>query len=506
MSLPTPTYPIPLNPFHEEQPFFFNPPQDDDELPLKEIPGSYDPPFIGAIMDRWDFYYNQGRDGFFRARQEKYKSTVFRANAPPGPFIAKESKVVVLLDAISFPILFDTTKVEKTNFFDTTYMPSVNFFGGYRVLAFLDPSEPKHKALKQYFFNVLASKHDNFIPLLRKSLADLFNNLESQLEKSKEVNFNPISDSASFNYIFELFCDKSPSKTDLGPQGNKTFVDIWLVPQVTPIVTFGVPKLLQLVEDLLIHTFPIPAFLVKGKYKTIFEAFSSSAGPTLDKAKDFGIQRDEACHNLIFITCFNTYGGLKVLFPALFKWLGRASPTWHANLAKEIRNVVKQEGGVVTLAALEKMSLLKSVVYEVLRIDPPVPFQCARAKEDLVIQSHDASFKIKKGELIYGYQPFATKDPKVFENPETFVPYRFMGKAEANIKYVYWSNGRETEDPTVDDKQCAGKDLVVLMARVMLVEFFLRYDTFTCTDEVFLVGSKVTFTSLTKAGTVKTKN
>ena len=163
-------------------------------------------------------------------------------------------------------------------------------------------------------------------------------------------------------------------------------------------------------------------------------------------------------------------------------------------------------GGVVTFAALEKMPLLKSVVYEVLRIEPPVPFQYAHAKEDLVIQSHDASFKIKKGEMIFGYQPFATKDPKVFENPETFVPYRFMGKAEANLKYVYWSNGRETEAPTADNKQCAGRDLVVLVARVMLVEFFLRYDTFTCTDEVFLVGSKVTFTSLTKAGTVKIKS
>ena len=191
MSSLTPTYPIP-HPFDEEQPFFFNPPEDDQDLPLKEIPGSYGAPLIGAVLDRWDFYYNQGRDGFFSARQEKYKSTVFRANAPPGPFIAKDPKVVVLLDAVSFPILFDTTKVEKKNVFDGTYMPSVNFTGGYRVLSFLDPSEPKHNALKSYFFNVLASKHDNFIPVLRKSLTELFNNLESQLAKSKEVNFNPI--------------------------------------------------------------------------------------------------------------------------------------------------------------------------------------------------------------------------------------------------------------------------------------------------------------------------
>ncbi|PON70459.1 Cytochrome P [Parasponia andersonii] len=468
-----------------------------EDLPLKEIPGSYGLPFIGAIKDRWDFYYNQGRDEFFRARMTQYKSTVFRSNMPPGPFMAKDPKVIVLLDSASFPVLFDMTKVEKKDVFDGTYMPSTGFTGGYRILSFLDPSEPKHKALKGYFLSVLASKHDNFIPLLRKSLTELFNTLESQLSSNKEVNFNPISDTYAFEYVFNLFCGKNPKDTALGSGGNTT-VDTWLVPQVVPLITLGVPKLLQLVEDLLIHTFPIPPFLVKSKYNKIYQAFSTSASEILDQAKSFGIDKDEACHNLIFLTCFNTYGGMKVLFPSLFKWVGRAGPTLHSQLAHEIRTIAKQEGGV-TFAAIEKMVLTKSVVYEVLRIEPPVPFQYGHAKTDLVIQNHDASFKVKKGEMIFGYQPFATKDAKVFEDPEKFVPYRFMGKAEENLKYVFWSNGRETEDPTVDNKQCAGRDLVVLMARVLLVDFFLKYDTFTCSDEVFLVGTKVIFKSLTKA-------
>lgn len=93
---------------------------------------------------------------------------------------------------------------------------------------------------------------------------------------------------------------------------------------------------------------------------------------------------------------------------------------------------MKEDGGL-TFSALEKMSLLKSVVYEVLRIDPPVPYQYAKAKQDIVIESHDSAFKIKKGEMIFGYQPIATKDPKVFENPEEFVGDRFIGeKGEAS--------------------------------------------------------------------------
>lgn len=233
-------------------------------------------------------------------------------------------------------------------------------------------------------------------------------------------------------------------------------------------------------------------------YRRLYDAFYSSSGSFLDEAEKQGIDREKACHNLVFLAGFNAYGGMKVLFPILLKWVGTAGVELHRKLADEVRAVVKEEGGL-TFAALEKMSLLKSVVYEALRIEPPVPFQYAKAKEDMVIQSHDSAFKIKKGEMIFGYQPFATKDPKVFENPEKFVGDRFVGEGEKLLKYVYWSNGRETEEPTPENKQCPGKDLVVLMGRVILVEFFLRYDTFSVDVAELPLGPSVKFKSLTKA-------
>ena len=126
---------------------------------------------------------------------------------------------------------------------------------------------------------------------------------------------------------------------------------------------------------------------------------------------------------------FNAYGGMKTLFPALIKWVGLAREKLHRQLCDEIRTIVRAEGGV-TLSALDKMTLTKSVVYEALRIEPPVPFQYGKAKENLVVNSHDATFDIKKGETIFGYQPFATKDPKVFEDPEEFVGHGFVGEGE----------------------------------------------------------------------------
>ncbi|PON70451.1 Allene oxide synthase [Parasponia andersonii] len=477
---------------HESQP--------SESLPLKPIPGGYGLPFFGAIKDRYDYFYNQGRDEFFRFRRNKYKSTVFRANMPPGPFIASNPNVVVLLDAASFPVLFDTSKVEKKNVFDGTFMPSTGFTGGYRVCSFLDPSEPKHKAIKSYVLYILASKHNEFIPILSNSLSHLFTNLENELSSSqkKEANFNTLSDDASFNFFFQLFCNKTPEEANLGSKSN-TLVDKWLLPQVAPLITFNkLPKFLSFIEDLLIHTFPLPSFLVNSGYKKVYDAFYSSAGPLLDEAgQRFGIERDEACHNLVFLAGFNSYGGLKVLFPALIKWIGLAGESLHRRLRGEIRTVVEEEGGV-TFGALEKMSLTKSVVYEVLRIEPPVPFQYGHAKEDMVVKSHDASFEVKKGEMIFGFQPFATRDPKVFERAEEFVADRFVGEGQKLLKYVLWSNGRETDDPTADNKQCPAKDFVVFVSRVFLVEFFLHYDAFEVEAGTLLLGSSATIKSLTK--------
>lgn len=420
---------------------------------------------------------------------------------PPGPFISSNPNVVAVLDAISFPILFDMSKVEKRNVLDGTYMPTTSFTGGFRVCAFLDPSEPNHAILKSFFLSVLSSRHHKFIPLFRNSLSDLFINLEKGVSEKGAADFNSLNENMAFDFVFRLFGDENTStETKVLSKGSTMFTK-WLFFQLAPIMTLGLPKIFNLLEDLAIHTFPITSLFVKSDYKKLYNAFYTSATSILDQAESLGIKRDEACHNLVFLAGFNAYGGMKAWFPIMMKWVGSAGEKLHDQLAHEIRTVVKEGGGDVSLNTLDKMTLTKSVVYEALRIDPPVAFQYGKAKEDLVVRSHDSSFEIKKGEMIFGYQPFATKDPKVFENPEEFVGGRFVGEGEKLLKYVYWSNGRETEEPTAENKQCPAKFLVVLLSRVMLVEFFLRYDTFTVQTESLPVGSSVTFKSLTKATT-----
>lgn len=63
------------------------------------------------------------------------------------------------------------------------------------------------------------------------------------------------------------------------------------------------------------------------------------------------------------------------------------------------------------------------------------------------------------------------------------------------LKHLLWSNGRETEETSAENKQCAGKDIVGTMGRLLLAYFFVRYDSFAIEKSS---SSSVTLTMLTK--------
>ncbi|GMN35388.1 hypothetical protein TIFTF001_005267 [Ficus carica] len=466
------------------------------KLPIRKIPGKYGLPFVGPVADRLDYFYNQGRDEFFKSRSQKYQSTVFRANMPPGPFIASNPRVIVLLDGKSFPVLFDVTKVEKKDLFTGTFMPSTDLTGGYRMLSYLDPSEPHHGKIKSLIFFLLKSRRDHVIPEFQSSYTELFETLESELAAKGKSSFGEANDQAAFKFLSRALYGTNPADTKLGLDGPG-LIQKWVLFQISPILVLGLPRFM---EELVIHSFRLPPFLVKSDYQRLYEFFYESSGHVLDEAERVGISREEACHNLLFATCFNSFGGMKILFPNMLKLIGRAGVKLHTQLAREIRTAVKSNGGKVTMAAMEQMPLMKSVVYESLRIEPPVALQYGKAKRDFVIESHDAAFEVKVGEMLFGYQPFATKDPKIFERAEEFVPDRFVGEeGERLLKHVLWSNGHETESPTVGNKQCAGKDLVVMFSRLLVVELFRRYDSFEIDVGTSALGAAVTVTSLKRA-------
>ncbi|XP_062217300.1 allene oxide synthase 4-like [Phragmites australis] len=474
-------------------------------LPILTIPGGYGVPFFSPLRDRLDYYYFQGAEEFFRSRITRHGgATVLRVNMPPGPFLSGDSRVVAVLDARSFRVLLDDARVDKADTLDGTFMPSLALFGGYRPLAFLDAGDPRHTALKRVMIRLAAARMHHVAPAFGAAFAATFDAVEADLETSGPVEFNKHNMRHMLDFTCAaLFGGTLPSKAMGDAAAAKAYK--WLVFQLHPLASKAIKP--WLLEDLLLHTFRLPPFLVRRDYADLTAYFANVAAGVLDEAEktDPGaIPREELLHNLIFLAIFNAYGGFKIFLPHLVKWLARGGPELHARLADEVRAVVPVgTDEFVTLSAVEKMPLVKSVVWEALRMNPPVEFQYGRARQDLVVESHDAAYEVKKGEMLFGYQPLATRDERVIQRGREFVPDRFAvateGERRRLLEHVVWSNGPESGAAAEGDKQCPGKDMVVAVGRLMVAELFRRYDTFQAGVEENPVEPVVTFTSLTRA-------
>lgn len=82
------------------------------------------------------------------------------------------------------------------------------------------------------------------------------------------------------------------------------------------------------------------------------------------------------------------------------------------------------------------------------------------------------------------------RDPKVFDEPDSFKSDRFIQNGEL-LNYLYWSNGPQTGSPTESNKQCAAKDYVTLTACLFIAYMFRRYDSVS--------GSSSSITAVEKA-------
>ncbi|XP_039031432.1 probable inactive linolenate hydroperoxide lyase [Hibiscus syriacus] len=234
--------------------------------------------------------------------------------------------------------------------------------------------------------------------------------------------------SSSFLSLLQTFLSKSligadptldPGVADSGPLSINLWLGLQLLPTI-PILAF------QPLLEILLHSYAYPFALVSGGYRKLYSFIEQHGAIAGDKT---GLQ---------------------------------------ARLRDEVRKVCGSP-------AVKDTELVNSVVYEALRLNPPVQLQYARARKDFQLTSHDSVFDIKKGELLCGYQPLAMRDGKVLEEPESFKPDRFVGTGKELLNYLFWSNGPQTGSPSETNKQCAAKDYVTLSASLIVAHMYKRY-------------------------------
>uniref|UniRef100_A0A1J3FXF5 Linolenate hydroperoxide lyase, chloroplastic n=1 Tax=Noccaea caerulescens TaxID=107243 RepID=A0A1J3FXF5_NOCCA len=463
------------------------------QLPLRKMPGSYGLPLLGPLSDRLDYFWFQGPEKFFKTRTEKYKSTVFRTNIPPAfPFFGDVNpNIVAVLDVKSFSHLFDMDLVDKRDVLIGDFRPSLEFYGGVRSGVYLDTTEPKHAKVKGFSMELLKRSSEVWRRELLSNLDNFWETVESDLSKNDAASYIIPLQRCIFNFLSASLAGVNTSVSpDIAENGWK-MIDRWLAIQIIPTTKIGI---LQPLEEIFLHTWPYPFFLVAGDYKKLYNFINDNAGEIIRLGEEeFGLTREETIHNLLFILGFNAYGGFSVFLPSLIGRIAGDDSGLQERLRTEVRNVCGPgSGSGLNFRTVNEMELVKSVVYETLRISPPVPLQFARARKDFKISSHDAVFEVKKGELLCGYQPLVMRDAKVFDDPEEFKPDRYVGQTGSELlNYLFWSNGPQTGTPSESNKQCAAKDIVTLTACLIIADLFLRYDNVT--------GSAGSITAVVKA-------
>ncbi|KAL8240043.1 hypothetical protein R6Q59_013398 [Mikania micrantha] len=137
---------------------------------------------------------------------------------------------------------------------------------------------------------------------------------------------------------------------------------------------------------------------------------------------------------------------------------------------EEVRNVIGKNGKLDEDDHLPKLTYLKAVIKETLRLYPPAPLLMPReTRKDVVLQGYN----IKQKTFVYVNAWAIGRDPKSWDNPEEFLPERFLdGSCDIDFKgndfeLIPFGSGRRI---------CPGMSAGVLMMEVLLANLLYLFD------------------------------
>ncbi|KAI3759207.1 hypothetical protein L6452_06832 [Arctium lappa] len=134
---------------------------------------------------------------------------------------------------------------------------------------------------------------------------------------------------------------------------------------------------------------------------------------------------------------------------------------------EEVRIVVGKKGQVDE-DDLPKLTYLKAVVKEIMRLYPPAPLLIPReTKKDAIVHG----YQIKQKTLVYVNAFALGRDPESWENPEEFLPERFLGSdvdfRGRDFKLIPFGAGRRI---------CPGISMGVILVEVLLANLVYLFD------------------------------
>ncbi|CAN8252244.1 unnamed protein product [Cochlearia groenlandica] len=144
-----------------------------------------------------------------------------------------------------------------------------------------------------------------------------------------------------------------------------------------------------------------------------------------------------------------------------------ANPRVLKKVQAEVREVIKNKDNI-TEEDIEKLEYLKMVIKETLRINPLAPLLIPReASKDVKI----GDYNIPKKTWIHINIWALHRNPNVWENPESFIPERFMDNEidykGLNFELLPFGSGR---------RMCPGMGMGMALVHLALINLLYRFD------------------------------
>ncbi|KAL0354086.1 UNVERIFIED_CONTAM: Fatty acid hydroperoxide lyase, chloroplastic [Sesamum angustifolium] len=166
--------------------------------------------------------------------------------------------------------------------------------------------------IKNFTLDILKRSSRSWTSTLVTSLDSMFDSFDAQITGGSSAGYIfPLQDFL-FTFLSRALLNADPSAVPEIKKSGYIMLDKWLALQLLPTISINV---LQPLEEIFLHSFSYPFWLVKSDYQKLANFVKTEAKETVQRAQtDFNLTEEEAVHNLLFILGFNAFGGFLIFF------------------------------------------------------------------------------------------------------------------------------------------------------------------------------------------------
>ncbi|KAB8235867.1 cytochrome P450 [Aspergillus alliaceus] len=142
----------------------------------------------------------------------------------------------------------------------------------------------------------------------------------------------------------------------------------------------------------------------------------------------------------------------------------------------EVRSTFNSEDDIVFITASSRLPYMIACFQEALRLYPPVPTGMPRVTPEAGL-TEISGHNIPPNTKVSVHQLAAYYHPKNFNQPEKYIPERWLPEAKTDPSSPYYNDAREVLQPfNVGPRNCIGRNLAYSEMRVMLARVLWNFD------------------------------